>query len=125
MTQGRVQTARKTYLRGTWGRRWLVWLALRVTFVLALTAGTLLAAGRQLQHRPVAIACLAASGFHLIVLCLSVSDGLTFGTRPWLLASGILLFCVGSGATVGGKRGRKPNRAIWSTSGRRAMGGNG
>lgn len=44
------------YNRGTWGRRWLLWLALRAGALLFVMAVMLLAAGRQLQHRCV-VAC--------------------------------------------------------------------
>ncbi|CAN0108262.1 unnamed protein product [Scytosiphon promiscuus] len=115
---------RAAYQRGTWGRRWVVRLALWAGFVLAMTAVALLAAGRQLQHRPMAIAFLAAAAFHLIVLLLCVSEGLALGTRPWLLASAAVLAYVASGSTLGGKRGRRGasgRRPIWS--GRTVMGG--
>lgn len=71
--------------------------------------------------RTVATAFLAAAGLQFVVLCLSVSDGLRLGTRLWLLVSAAVLSYAASGSTVGGKRGRKPGRAIWSTAGRRVV----
>lgn len=47
----RHEKLRNAYQRGTWGRRWVVRLALWAGFVLAMMAMALLAAGRQLQHR--------------------------------------------------------------------------
>lgn len=43
--------ARSNYQRRTWGRRWTVTIALWCGFVLTMVAGTLLVAGRRLQHR--------------------------------------------------------------------------
>lgn len=51
--------ARGVYQKGTWGRRWMVYLALWSGFILTIVAGSLLAAGRKLQHRCVCV-CVGA-----------------------------------------------------------------
>lgn len=49
---------RRAYQRGTWGRQWLVWLVLWMGALFFVMAATLLAAGRQLQHKCVAVCLL-------------------------------------------------------------------
>lgn len=43
--------AKRKYVKGTWGRRWLVSLIMWIGGLLTLTAGALLATGRRLQSR--------------------------------------------------------------------------
>ena len=73
------------------------------------------------------MAFVAATAFHVIVLCLAVSDGLVRGTHLWLLVSAGVLGYVASGSTIsriGGKRGRGSTRhPVWSAVGiRRSTG---